>query len=186
MPMLMRLPAETVMFLKDPKAVALLKQDHRAVDKLFTQYEGARNAQEKVDLVQQICQSLLLHAHIEEKVFYPALRGKVKQNLLDEAFVEHDTLKDLISKIDGLGPNDAHFDAYVTVLREYVRHHVHEEEREIMPAAESSSLDLDEIGERLELLKTRLESRLEEMEPERGDANHVALRQMDGRGIRHH
>lgn len=173
------------MFLKDPKAIALLKKDHRMVDKLFAQYEAARDAQEKVDVVQQICQALLVHAHIEEKVFYPALRGKVKQKLLDEAFVEHDTLKDLMSKIDGRGPDDAHFDAYVTVLREYVHHHVKEEEREIMPAAESSSLDLDEIGERLQLLKTRLESRIEEMEPQ-ADPRHVEVLQMDGRGIRHH
>lgn len=174
------------MFLKDPKAVALLKKDHRAVDKLFAQYEGAHAAQEKVDIVQQLCQALLVHAHIEEKVFYPALHGKVKQKLLDEAAVEHETLRDLISKIDGLGPEDVHFDAYVTVLREYVHHHVKEEEREIMPAAEASSLDLDEIGERLLLLKTRLESRIEALGPDTEDPRHVALRQMDGRGIRHH
>ncbi|MCC2639305.1 MAG: hemerythrin protein [Moraxellaceae bacterium] len=173
------------MFLKDPKAISLLKKDHRTVDKLFAQYEAAKDNHEKVDLVQQICQSLMVHAHIEEKVFYPALRGKVKQNLLDEAFVEHDTLKDLISKIDGRGPEDAHFDAYVTVLREYVHHHVKEEERDIMPAAEASSLDMDEIGERLMLLKTRLEERISEMEPE-ADLRHVAVLQMDGRGIRHH
>lgn len=173
------------MFLKDPKAIALLKKDHRMVDKLFAQYEAAKGAQDKVDVVQQICQALMIHAHIEEKLFYPALRGKVKDALLDEAFVEHDTLKDLMSKIDGRGPDDAHFDAYVTVLREYVHHHVKEEERDIMPAAESSSLDLDELGERLLLLKTRLESRVEEQE-EQIDPRHVDVPQMDGRGLRHH
>lgn len=174
------------MFLKDPKAISLLKKDHRAVDKLFAQYEAAKGAQDKVDIVQQICQALMIHAHIEEKLFYPALRGKVKDSLLDEAFVEHDTLKDLMSKIDGRGPDDAHFDAYVTVLREYVHHHVKEEERDIMPAAESSSLDLDELGERLLLLKTRLESRIEEQEQPPADPRHVEVLQMDGRGIRHH
>lgn len=174
------------MFLKDPKAIALLKKDHRAVDKLFAEYEAAKGAQDKVDIVQQICQALMIHAHIEEKLFYPALRGKVKNSLLDEAFVEHDTLKDLMSKIDGRGPDDAHFDAYVTVLREYVHHHVKEEERDIMPAAESSSLDLDELGERLLLLKTRLESRIGEQDHAPADPRHVEVLQMDGRGIRHH
>lgn len=173
------------MFLKDPKAIALLKKDHRAVDKLFAQYEAAKDAQDRVDLVQQICQALMLHAHIEEKIFYPALRGKVKQSLLDEAFVEHDTLKDLMAKIDGHGPDDARFDAQVKVLREYVHHHVREEEREIMPAAESSNVDLDELGERLALLKMRLEQRLEEQETE-NDPRHVAVPPMDGRGLRHH
>jgi hypothetical protein len=173
------------MFLRDSKAIALLKKDHRAVDKLFAQYEGAKSAQERVDIVQQICQSLMLHAHIEEKLFYPALRGKVKQSLLDEAFVEHDMLKDLMAKIDGHGPDDARFDAQVNVLREYVHHHVREEEREIMPAAESSNVDLDELGERLALLKMRLEQRLEEQEEET-DPRHVAVPPMDGRGLRHH
>lgn len=173
------------MFLKDPKAIALLKKDHRTVDKLFLQYEAASSGQEKVDLVQEICQALMVHAHIEEKVFYPALRGKVKEELLDEAFVEHDTLKDLISKIDGRGPDDAYFAAHVKVLREYVHHHVREEEREIMPQAEAGNLDLDELGERLEALKLRLESKIEEMGPE-GRHQRVAVLQMDGRGIRHH
>jgi hypothetical protein len=174
------------MFLKDPKAIALLKKDHRAVDKLFVQYEAADNAQDKVDLVQEICQALMLHAHVEEKLFYPALRGKVKSKLLDEAFVEHDTLKDLISKIDGSGPDDAFFDAHVTVLREYVHHHVREEEKEIMPEAEASNLDLDELGDRIEALKLRLASKLEEMGPEAGEHKRVEVLQMDGRGIRHH
>lgn len=174
------------MFLKDPKALALLKKDHRAVDKLFAQYEAAGSAQEKVNIVQQICQALMIHAHIEEKIFYPALSGKVKKPLLEEAKVEHEMLKDLIAKIDGRGPDDTHFDAYVTVLREYVHHHVKEEEREIMPQAEDSNLDLDEIGDRLEALKLRLESKLEEMEPEAGHHKRVDVPQMDGRGIRHH
>lgn len=173
------------MFLKDPKAISLLKKDHRTVDKLFLQYEAADSAQDKVDLVQEICQALMVHAHIEEKLFYPALRGKVKEDLLDEAFVEHDTLKDLISKIDGKGPDDAMFEAHVTVLREYVHHHVREEERQIMPEAEASSLDLDELGDRLEALKQRLEARIGEIGPE-GQHKHVEVLQMDGRGIRHH
>jgi hemerythrin superfamily protein len=177
---------EDIMFLKDPKAISLLKKDHRAVDKLFLQYEVTENPQEKVDLVQEICQALMVHAHLEEKLFYPALRGKVKSKLLDEAFVEHDTLKDLISKIDGCGPDDAFFDAHVTVLREYVHHHVREEEKDIMPEAEGSNVDLDDLGDRIEALKLRLESKIEELGPETGDHNRVEVLQMDGRGIRHH
>lgn len=174
------------MFLKDPKAIALLKKDHRTVDKLFVQYEAAAGAQEKVDVVQEICQALMVHAHIEEKLFYPALQGKVKKKLLDEAYVEHDTLKDLIAKIDGCGPDDPYFDAHVTVLREYVHHHVKEEEKDIMPEAEASNIDLDALGDKLEALKLRLESKIEEMGPETGEHKQVEVLQMDGRGIRHH
>lgn len=174
------------MFLKDPKAISLLKKDHRAVDKLFLQYEATDSAKDKVNLVQEICQALMVHAHVEEKLFYPALRGKVKAKMLDEAFVEHDTLKDLIAKIDGCGPNDAFFDAHVTVLREYVHHHVREEERDIMPEAEAAAIDLDALGDRIETLKQRLEAKIEEMEPETGEHTRVEVLQMDGRGVRHH
>ncbi|MDF3031147.1 MAG: hemerythrin cation binding region protein [Moraxellaceae bacterium] len=173
------------MFLKDPKAISLLKKDHRAVDKLFLQYETAETPQDKVDVVQEICQALMVHAHIEEKLFYPALRGKVKADLLDEAFVEHESLKELIAKIDGKGPDDAYFDAHVTVLREYVHHHVKEEEGQIMKEAEASNVDLDDLGEKLEALKLKLEQKIGQMEPE-GQHKHVEVLQMDGRGIRHH
>lgn len=175
------------MFLKDSKAVDFLKQQHREVDKLFAQYESADSAQEKVNLVQEICQSLMVHAHIEEKLFYPALRGKLKKKLLDEAWVEHDSLKDLIAKIDGSGPDDPYFDAYVTVLKEYVHHHVKEEERELMPEAEDTDVDLDALGEKLEALNNRLKNKIEELDPKTGESHkQVEVRQMDGRGIRHH
>lgn len=175
------------MFLKDPKAIAFLKKEHRAVDELFAKYEGLEEAKEKVDTVQEICQSLMMHAHIEEQIFYPALRGKVKDKLLDEAFVEHDTLKDLIAKIDGSGPDDQFFDAHVRVLKEYVHHHVKEEEGEIMPAAQDTDLDLEAMGDRLEDLRTRLENELATETPPAGaEHQQVEVMQMDGRSIRHH
>lgn len=170
----------------DSKAVKLLKKDHREVEKLFKQYEHADETSEKIELARKICQALTLHAHIEEKAFYPALTGKVGQDMLDEAKVEHASLKELIAKIDGASPADALFDAHVKVLMEYVMHHVKEEEHEIMPKAESSGVDLNKVGEQLQDLKTRLEAKLANLVPEPGVELHVQVLQIDGRGVLHH
>src|SRR3546814_11268930 len=73
--------------------------------------------------------SLKIHAQIEEEVFYPALKGKVDDDLLKEAYVEHDGAKVLINDILASGPEDEYFEAKVTVLSEEIKHHVKEEEK---------------------------------------------------------
>lgn len=59
-------------------AVALLKADHRKVEELFESFEKARSADRKVALVKQICTELMVHATIEEEIFYPACKGKIE------------------------------------------------------------------------------------------------------------
>ena len=98
-------------------ACDLLDADHKAVKKMFKEYEEltssrARSAmQKKKDLAMQICQELTVHAQIEEEIFYPALRAAMKDtDLLDEAAVEHQTAKDLIAQIQGAGEPDEMFE----------------------------------------------------------------------------
>ena len=82
----------------------------------------------------EICVTLTVHATIEEELFYPAAReAEVETDLLDEAEVEHASAKDLIAQIEGMGPDDELYDAKVTVLGEYIDHHVKEEEGEMFP-----------------------------------------------------
>ena len=145
-------------------ACDLLDADHRNVKKMFKAYEelmesrGRTVAQKKKDLALQICQELTVHAQVEEEIFYPALRAALKDtDMLAEAEVEHQTAKDLIAQIEGMGDADEMFDAKVTVLGEYIDHHVKEERNEIFPKARASrKLDLvsmrDEIAARKEEL----------------------------------
>jgi hemerythrin superfamily protein len=114
-------------------AIALLKADHKEVAEMLERFGTARSTKEK--LAHQICQSLTIHAQIEEEIFYPAARealGDDGEDLLDEAKVEHQSLKELIAKIEG-GNDDDLFEANVKVLGEYVKHHVKEEENELFP-----------------------------------------------------
>lgn len=145
----------------EANAIDLLKQDHRKVEGLFKQFEQAKKGDEKIEIAQQICQELTIHALVEEREFYPQLRDAFDtegDDLIDEAEVEHRTLKQLIAEIDGSTADDRLFEANVTVLKEYVQHHVKEEENQIMPKARGTDLDLVAIGQRIQKLKERLTS----------------------------
>jgi hypothetical protein len=80
-------------------AIALLKADHRKVEGLFEQFEAAKGTAKKRALAQQIRTELTVHATIEEEIFYPACKGKVEEDLLNEGYVEHDGAKVLIAEM---------------------------------------------------------------------------------------
>src|ERR1700761_8780183 len=109
-------------------AIALLKADHRKVEMLFGRYEDATSSATKKKIAHQICTELKIHTTIEEEIFYPAVRGKIEGDTLDEAYVEHDGAKVLINDIEAASPGDEFYDAKIKVLSEEIKHHVHEEE----------------------------------------------------------
>jgi hypothetical protein len=110
-------------------AIALLKADHRKVEELFEKFEKAKGDSRKEALAQEICMELKIHTLLEEEIFYPAFKGKIESDTLNEAQVEHDGAKVLINDIVAGDPNDEYYDAKVKVLSEEVKHHVKEEER---------------------------------------------------------
>ncbi|HEY4546721.1 MAG TPA: hemerythrin domain-containing protein [Pedomonas sp.] len=131
-------------------AVAFLKQDHRTVEQLFSQFEEASDGRTRASIMRKIAQALTVHAQIEEELFYPAARQEMgDHDLLNEAQVEHDSVKKLIAEIESMRPSEQLYKAKVTVLQEYVKHHVKEEERELFPEVKKTSLDLEAMGEEL-------------------------------------
>jgi hemerythrin superfamily protein len=144
---------------KAQDAITLLKEDHRAVEKLFKEYEGASGEGRKEKLARKICLELIVHTTIEEEIFYPACDGKIDEDLLKEAYVEHDAAKLLIAEIQaGSGQTDDFFDAKVQVLSEEIEHHVKEEEGELFPQVRKADIDLEALGERLAERKRELMS----------------------------
>jgi hemerythrin superfamily protein len=145
-------------------AVALLKDDHRKVEELFAKFEKASGDGAKEKLALEICKELTVHAEIEEKIFYPACEGEVEEDLLKEAFVEHDGAKLLIREIEAGGPGDEFYDAKVKVLSEQIEHHVKEEEARIdgmFAQARKAGLDMDQLGERMSAKKAELLAQIE-------------------------
>ena len=138
-------------------AVALLKADHREVEKLFSQFEKASGESRKQQIAMKICQELKVHTQIEEEIFYPTSRDFLKDDeIVNEAIVEHQAAKDLIAEIEAMDPSDEMFDAKVTVLQEMIEHHVQEEEKEYFPQVQKSDMDLKGVGEQLKARKQEL------------------------------
>jgi len=140
-------------------AIALLKADHRKVEDLFASFETARGADRKQRLVMQICTELTVHTIIEEEIFYPACKGAIEDDLLEEAYVEHDGAKVLIAELMAATPDEAFYDAKVKVLSEQIEHHVEEEEKRsegMFAQARKAGLDMDLLGERMQARKTQL------------------------------
>ena len=136
-----------------PDALEFLKSQHREVEDLFKQFEKLGedgDSEEKEPIVRMACEKLTVHATIEEEIFYPAAREvDDADSLLNEAEVEHNTAKDLIASLDSMDADDAMFSATFTVLSEYIKHHVKEEEGELFPKIKKSGLDLDSLGQEL-------------------------------------
>ena len=149
---------------KTPDAIALLKADHRTAEDLFEKFESAKSSAKQATLVKQICTELVIHTIIEEEIFYPALKGKIEDDMYDEAHVEHDGAKLLISQIMAGAPGENFWDAKVTVLSEQIKHHVHEEEmpKEGMFAqARAADVDLDALGAQMAERKAALKAQFE-------------------------
>ena len=133
-------------------AIALLKADHREVEALFEQFESARGAERQKKLAHEICTELKIHTTIEEEQFYPAFRGKIEDDMLNEAYVEHDGAKVLINDIEAGGPDDDFYTAKVHVLSEEIKHHVGEEERPstgMFAQCRKTDVDLVALGEQM-------------------------------------
>ena len=158
-----RAPAKSPARAKRQKdACDLLDADHKAVKAMFKEYETltesrSRSPAKKRQLADRICRQLSVHATVEEEIFYPAARQAIKDNpLMNEATVEHAGAKDLIAQIRGMDAGDEMFDAKVTVLGEYIDHHVKEERTEMFPKARKTKLDLVKLSEQLEQRKQAL------------------------------
>lgn len=146
-------------------AIALLKADHRKVEDLFGQFEKAAGSTAKARIAQQICNELKIHTMIEEELFYPAFRGKIDNDLLDEAYVEHDGAKVLINDIEAGDPSNEFYDAKVKVLKEEIEHHVEEEEKPkegLFAQTRAAEIDLKVLGERIVARKEALQQEIKE------------------------
>jgi len=146
-------------------AIALLKEDHRLVQKLFKDFDKLKDqddsGDEKAELVETICNELKIHAQVEEEIFYPAVRAAIDDDdLMDEAKVEHDGAKQTIAELEAMRPGDELYDAKVTVLGEYVNHHVGEEQDSMFPKAKRAKINLQALGAELAERKREIKAEM--------------------------
>jgi hemerythrin superfamily protein len=144
---------------KTTDAIAMLEADHKKVKALFEQFDALsdRSVANKKKIADQICNELSIHTQLEEDIFYPAVRGPIRDgDLMDEAIVEHASAKELIAQIRDMDPGDDLYDAKVKVLSEQIDHHVGEEEDEMFPKVRKTNVDLVALGQQMAAEKESL------------------------------
>ncbi len=163
--------------LPEKHAIALLKKDHDTVKGLFDEFEKVESPAAKEKIINQALTALKIHAVLEEEIFYPTVRAHVGSKLMNEADEEHHVAKVLIAELDRDGRKNDHHSAKFTVLAESVRHHIKEEENEILPKAKELKIDFEALGQRMldrkkELQKDGIPS----------DAEHDMVAKANGKG----
>ncbi len=135
----------------------MLRKDHKKVKGLFKKFEKTDNAQEKQEIVDTVLTELEIHAELEEKLIYPAFRQEMNdEDLMDEALEEHHVVHGVIGELKKMKPGDERYDAKVTVLSELCKHHIKEEEEEMLPKAEKRDIDWDRLSEQVMKRKDQL------------------------------
>lgn len=130
-------------------AVNILKHDHEKVKNLFRKFKLTDDQQEKRKIVSRVIRDLKIHATLEEEIFYPAVRREVGKKVMTEADEEHHVAKVLIAELEEMDGSEEHFDAKFAVLMENVRHHIHEEEGQMMPMAKDTDIDMEELRNKI-------------------------------------
>ncbi len=158
-------------------AITFLKNDHHAVEQLFTRFEqaGDRAHVQKRQIVDQIVEALSVHMAIEEQVFYPVARAAVgdTEDMVLESLEEHHVIKWLLSELADMDPKHERFTAKTTVLMENVRHHVKEEETDFFPKVrkQMDRNELAELGQALADAKKTAPTRPHPRMPDAGPSN---------------
>ena len=142
-------------------ATELLKKDHAAVKQLFAEFESADSDDSKLDAYEDLRDQLLIHARIEEEIFYPAVAKADPpraEKQVREALTEHQQVKETLTRLDGMAAElEADFVETVKQLAKSVEHHVDEEENEIfVTARKMGNEQLSALGERLQQRKDQL------------------------------
>ena len=139
-------------------AIDLLKDQHDEVDELFKKLEECDDDNERKVLFDELARDLVAHDTIEREIFYPTCEKYLGLiDILAEALVEHGLVEFCLYQLDRAGGTKT-FRAKLTVLKEVVKHHVHEEEHELFPKVKHE-IDADVLKD----LGAQLEKRFEQV-----------------------
>jgi len=163
--------------LPDTHAISVILRDHDIVKDLFDRFENSETASQRDKIIAAALTELKIHAVIEEEIFYPAIRKHVGKDLMNEADEEHHVARVLIAELDTTGRENDHRDAKFKVLAESVRHHIKEEENEVIRKAKGLNIDFEALGQ--QLLDRKEELKEGGIPP---DAEHAMVAKVRGRG----
>jgi hemerythrin superfamily protein len=162
-------------------ALTLLKEDHHEVEERFQRFEHLVDqglSEGKEDLVGEIVRALSIHASIEERLFYPAVKSSVTDGdpLAEHLRHEHQEVKELLAELEGMDAASPQYDGKVRAVIASVRAHVREEEGDVFPKVSEalSPLTLEGMGEAMEKAKKTAPTHPHPKAPSTPPANVVA------------
>ena len=145
--------------------ISMLKEDHKNVKELFDQFEKAKDERTQMQVARKAIGELKIHAAIEEEIFYPGIEEMVDdEEIMKEATEEHHVAHFLIDELEGEELEPEVFHAKFIVLAENVRHHIKEEEGEMIPRIDRDAEELEELGTRMMERKQQLQAGAEPLE----------------------
>jgi Hemerythrin HHE cation binding domain len=140
-----------------PNAVQMIRQDHKKVEGLFKKFDQAKNHSAKKRIADQVVQELEVHTTLEEEIFYPAVRKELgDEEMIDEDEKEHQQAKDIIQELKTMDGEDEQLEEKFSELVECIKHHVEEEQGEMLPKAEEGEMDLAHYGKQMSERKKEL------------------------------
>lgn len=131
--------------------VDLIKLQHRQIDDLLEQTQKAEPDQ-IATLLQQVAELLVPHSKAEEAFVYPAIQEYDRQEADEahDAVAEHHHVEELMEQLLADDPSAPGFDGKLAALIGELRHHVEEEESELLPVLSERASDEEraELGTR--------------------------------------
>ena len=135
--------------LPENHAIAILKKDHDTIKGLLDDFEKARTSADKEKIIAKAIMEQQIHSILEEEIFYSAVRVHIGSQIMNEADDEHQAVRVLIAELLRTGNHNGQREAKFTVVAERIRHHIKEEETEMLPKAKGLDIDFLALGQRL-------------------------------------
>lgn len=148
-----------------PDPVMMLREDHQKVKQLFSEFESTEDTTGKWRIAHEAIEELDIHAAIEEQIFYPAFARSMQEmgETVVEAEEEHHVVHLLVDELRDMDANDPHFDAKFKILAENVRHHIQEEESQMLPKVQRmDQAELQQLGDQMMELKQTMKEEMQE------------------------
>ncbi|WP_370937990.1 hemerythrin domain-containing protein [Amycolatopsis sp. cg13] len=157
--------------------ITVITDDHRDVERVFAELEGAPAAGNRKDVVDHVIAELVRHSVAEEQLMYPAARKYLDDGdeIADHEIEEHAEAEKVMKQLERKNPGEPEFEELLGKLIADVRHHIKEEETDLLPRLREacSAEELDRLGERVLAAKKIAPTRPHPHAPSKPPANLV-------------
>jgi hypothetical protein len=142
--------------------VDILTEDHDRLLVLFAAFERLRQGASddaRQTLVEIACTEIVIHLQVEEEHLYAALAETMDDLfLLEQAEVEHATVRRMVTDIETMQASDRLYDATFSVLAACLTTHIEHEQTRLFPLMDGLDLPFDALAQDIRIRRHELRS----------------------------